>query len=161
MVASDNLSGDLDLYFGPPKRAGILAPTSAVRLSISGAAGWGVAVIGRRAVNWPVGGAGRHRSRASAAGVGKVTRTLTLAHAALGYNAFSVSWDDDGGLYAAEAPGLYVDYWKNPGAGGAPSCIYTSTTMTTVDYVHASGSSADIYGFDQNESGVPAIAART
>lgn len=153
LFGSDNSSGNLDIYCGPGPKYGVPFGEPAFR-TIAGGAGWGLAVFKKILAAGVTGGTITLYNLPTVA----VNKTLTLAHAASGYNAYGLAFDKNGGLYATEWPGPYVDYWRKPTAGGAPNCTYAATLASEAYYVAAVGTNTTVvYGFDGFSSSVPAV----
>jgi len=151
VFASDNVSGNLYAYCG--HLGGVLVANQASYRMVSGGAGWGLAVHGNFLASGKTGGTVTVYNLPALT----IKSTLTLAHGASGYNAYGLSWDSSGGLYATEWPGPYLDYFKTPTVSGGASCSNTLTLMSEAYYVTAHASSADVYGFDGFSSQVPAV----
>ncbi len=151
VFASDNSSGNLDAYCG--HLGGVLLANQASYRTVSGGAGWGLAVHGNFLAAGKTGGTVTVYNLPALT----VKSNLTLTHGASGYNAYGLSWDSSGGLYATEWPGPYVDYFKTPTVSGAANCANTLSLMSEAYYVTAHAGSADVYGFDGFSSQVPAV----
>jgi hypothetical protein len=146
--ASSNVTDDLLVYCGA-RGAGHIAPGEAAFKTVTGVAGWGVAVHGNLLA---VGTNGGTVTVYTLPGITN-PHTLNLSHAASGYNAYGLAFDSSGGLYATNWPGPYVDYFKTPSAGGAPNCTATAAVNGEAYYVAAHGAnSVVVYGINTNTS---------
>jgi hypothetical protein len=143
LFASDNVGGHVDAFCG----AGV-GPVPAGEMPVAPflqpkPGGWGLAIdrTGRFLA------AGADRATVDLYRVlafGSAPHVLTLGHA--GSNAFGLSWDAKGGLYATEFPNHYLDYFKSPWKQSSPTCVYTSKLIVSMFSVAAGGTSVDIYG---------------
>jgi len=151
VYSSDNSSGNLNAYCG--HMGGILNANQGSYKTVAGGGGWGLAVHGNFLAAGVTGGTVKVYNVPALT----VKSTLTLTHGASGYNAYGLSWDSSGGLYATEWPGPYVDYFSTPTVSGAANCSNTLTLMSEAYYVTAHAGSVDVYGFDVFSSQVPAV----
>jgi hypothetical protein len=147
VFASSNITEDLLVYCGPGK---LKVPSGEKAFkTLTGVAGWGIAVHGTQLAVGQTGGNINIYSLPALT----LQKTLTLPHAASGFNAYGLAYDPSGGLYATEWPGGFVDYWKTPVSGGSPNCSVSTTTNTEDYYVAAHGSnSVVVYGADANST---------
>ncbi len=150
VFGSDNSSGILYAYCG--HNGGDLNANQEPYKSVTDGAGWGLAVHGNLLAAGLTGGS---------IGVYKLpslTRvsTLTLAHAGSGYNAYGLAFDSNGGLYATEWPGPYLDYFEYLGNGTA-TCSHALTLMSEAYFVTAHAGTVDVYGFNGFSSQIPVV----
>jgi hypothetical protein len=139
LFASGNVTGNLDAYCGAGK--GPIRPNE-MRFQGIETAGWGLAVD-RTSKFLAVGVRGGTVDLYNVLAFG-APHVLTLGHA--GNNAFALSWDAKGGLYATEFPNQYLDYFGTPWTESTPTCVYTSKLIARMFSVAAGGTSVDIYG---------------
>jgi hypothetical protein len=151
VFASDNSTGNLDAYCG--HAGGVLNANQNSYKTVSGGAGWGLAVHGAFLAAGVTGGTVTVYNLPALT----VKSTLTLTHGASGYNAYGLSWTSGGGLYATEWPGPYLDYFSTPTTTGAATCYNTLSLMSEAYYASAHGSTVDVYGFNGFSSQVPAV----
>jgi hypothetical protein len=147
--ASSNVTLDLLVYCGA-KGNGHITSGQAAYKTITGVAGWGIAVHGNLLA---VGTEGGTVTTYTLPGITN-PHTLTLSHGVSGYNAYGLAFDSAGGLYATNWPGGYLDYFKTPSATSpTPTCSTATAVNTEAYYVSAHGSnSAVVYGINTNTS---------
>ena len=154
LIASDNITANLDVYCGPG--SGKVPANEKPFKTIVGVAGWGLAVEPERN-QLAVGGSDGTISLYSLPNL-KLLSTITASpQGSSGFVASGLSYDSAGGLYATNYLGPSVLYWADPSGGGAPSCTANLKTITYAFFVVASEGSADVYGLYENSSNVPAV----
>jgi len=143
VIASDNVSGNLDVY----DQSGNLVGTSA------GVAGWGAASFGPGEVAWGSWSYGIVVATVSSTAIAE-TAQLTPSQFAAGSEALGLAFDSKGGLYGDNFSGTCIDYWSPATIAGysgtplAPDQTVCPSGFQMVDYLAADGKTLYVDGYD-------------